>query len=52
MRNLQSCKDVINEVFTWMMLGTGGGGYLGLVVKDLKQFANEHPGTIEFHIRK
>lgn len=33
-------------------LGASGGGYLALVVKDAKAFAQERKEAIEIHIRR
>lgn len=40
------------EVLAWKMPGAGGGGYLVLVVKDAKAFAQERKEAIEIHIRR
>ena len=40
------------EVLAWKMPGAGGGGYLVLVVKDAKAFAQERKDAIEIHIRR
>ena len=40
------------EVLAWKMPGAGGGGYLVLVVKDAKTFAQERKEAIEIHIRR
>jgi len=42
----------MEDVLAWKMPGAGGGGYLALVVKDSKQFLDEHPEAIELHIRR
>ena len=36
----------------WKMPGAGGCGYLVLVVKDAKTFAQEREEAIEIHIRR
>ena len=40
------------EVHAWKMPGAGGGGYLVLVVEDVKSFAEKHPEAIELTIRR
>ncbi|WP_418321668.1 adenylyltransferase/cytidyltransferase family protein [Segatella hominis] len=35
--------SVLPEVHAWKMPGAGGGGYLVLVVDDVKEFAGKHP---------
>lgn len=40
------------EVMAWKFAGAGGGGYLALVVKDAKVFAESHSEAIELHIRR
>ena len=40
------------EVMAWKLAGAGGGGYLALVVKDAKVFAESHSEAIELHIRR
>lgn len=40
------------EVKAWKMPGAGGGGYLVLVVDDVKVFAQEHPEAIILSIRR
>lgn len=40
------------EVMAWKFAGAGGGGYLALVVKDAKVFADSHSEAIELHIRR
>ena len=40
------------EVHAWKMPGAGGGGYLVLVVDDVKAFAEKHPETIDLTIRR
>ena len=42
----------MNDVLAWKMPGAGGGGYLALVVKDAKQFVEQHPEAFELHIRR
>lgn len=44
--------SAMDDVLAWKMPGAGGGGYLALVVKDVKQFCAEHPEAIELHIRR
>lgn len=44
--------SVLPEVHAWKMPGAGGGGYLVLVVDDVKSFAQQHPETIELTIRR
>lgn len=44
--------SVLPEVHAWKMPGAGGGGYLVLVVDDVKSFARQHPETIELTIRR
>ena len=44
--------SVLPEVHAWKMPGAGGGGYLVLVVEDVKSFAEKHPETIELTIRR
>ena len=44
--------SVLPEVHAWKMPGAGGGGYLVLVVDDVKSFAEKHPETIELTIRR
>lgn len=43
---------VLPEVHAWKMPGAGGGGYLVLVVDDVKSFTQQHPETIELTIRR
>lgn len=38
--------SVLPEVHAWKMPGAGGGGYLVLVVDDVKSFAQQHPEAI------
>lgn len=40
------------EVKAWKMPGAGGGGYLVLVVDDVKAFTQEHPEAITLSIRR
>lgn len=44
--------SVLPEVHAWKMPGAGGGGYLVLVVDDVKAFAEKHPETIDLTIRR
>lgn len=44
--------SVLPEVHAWKMPGAGGGGYLVLVVDDVKLFAQQHPEAIELTIRR
>lgn len=44
--------SALPEVLAWKMPGAGGGGYLILVVKDAKIFAQERKEAIEIHIRR
>ena len=44
--------SVLPEVHAWKMPGAGGGGYLVLVVDDVKSFAQQHPEDIELTIRR
>ncbi|MCW4129719.1 adenylyltransferase/cytidyltransferase family protein [Prevotella copri] len=44
--------SVLPEVHAWKMPGAGGGGYLVLVVDDVKAFAKKHPEAIELTIRR
>ena len=44
--------SVLPEVHAWKMPGAGGGGYLVLVVEDVKSFAQQHPEAIELTIRR
>lgn len=44
--------SVLLEVHAWKMPGAGGGGYLVLVVDDVKDFKEKHPETIDLTIRR
>ena len=44
--------SVLPEVHAWKMPGAGGGGYLVLVVDDVKSFAEKHPEAIKLMIRR
>lgn len=44
--------SVLLEVHAWKMPGAGGGGYLVLVVDDVKEFAGKHPEAIALTIRR
>lgn len=44
--------SVLPKVHAWKMPGAGGGGYLVLVVDDVKAFAEKHPEAIELTIRR
>lgn len=44
--------SVLSEVHAWKMPGAGGGGYLVLVVDDVKEFAGKHPEAIALTIRR
>lgn len=44
--------SALPEVLAWKMPGAGGGGYLILVVKDAKIFAQKRKEAIEIHIRR
>ena len=44
--------SVLPEVHAWKMPGAGGGGYLVLVVDDVKEFAGKHPEAVAFTIRR
>ena len=44
--------SVLPEVHAWKMPGAGGGGYLVLVVDDVKSFKEKHPETINLTIRR
>lgn len=44
--------SALPEVHAWKMPGAGGGGYLVLVVDDVKSFAQQHPEAIELTIRR
>ena len=44
--------SMLPEVHAWKMPGAGGGGYLVLVVDDVKAFREKHPEAIELTIRR
>ena len=44
--------SALPEVHAWKMPGAGGGGYLVLVVDDVKAFAEKHPEAIALTIRR
>ncbi len=44
--------SVLPEVHAWKMPGAGGGGYLVLVVDDVKKFTGKHPEAIALTIRR
>ncbi|MCF2737995.1 adenylyltransferase/cytidyltransferase family protein [Bacteroides caecigallinarum] len=44
--------SVMPEVMAWKFAGAGGGGYMALVVKDAKVFAESHSEAIELNIRR
>ena len=44
--------SAMDDVLAWKMPGAGGGGYLALVVKDVKAFVRNHQDAIELHIRR
>lgn len=44
--------SVLPEVHAWKMPGAGGGGYLVVVVNDVKGFLQKHPEGIELKIRR
>ena len=44
--------SAMEDVLAWKMPGAGGGGYLALVVKDAKQFVEQHSESFEIHIRR
>lgn len=44
--------SVLPEVHAWKMPGAGGGGYLVLVVEDVKSFAEKYPEAIGLTIRR
>ena len=44
--------SMLPEVYAWKMPGAGGGGYLVLVVDDVKAFREKHPEAIELTIRR
>lgn len=44
--------STMDDVLAWKMPGAGGGGYLALVVKDAKQFIEQHPEAFKIRIRR
>ena len=44
--------SALDDVLAWKMPGAGGGGYLALVVKDSKEFAENHDEAIHLQIRR
>ena len=44
--------SALDDVLAWKMPGAGGGGYLALVVKDSKEFAENHNEAIHLQIRR
>ena len=44
--------SAMDDVLAWKMPGAGGGGYLALVVKDAKEFMEQHPEAFDLHIRR
>ena len=44
--------SAMDDVLAWKMPGAGGGGYLALVVKDAKQFVEQHSEGLEIYIRR
>lgn len=44
--------SVLPEVHAWKMPGADGGGYLVLVVDDVKEFAGKHPEAVALTIRR
>ena len=44
--------SLMPEVMAWKFAGAGGGGYMALVVKDAKVFAESHSEAIELNIRR
>ena len=44
--------SALPDVKAWKMPGAGGGGYLALVVDDVKKFAEAHPEAITLTIRR
>ena len=44
--------SAMDDVLAWKMPGAGGGGYLALVVKNAKEFIEQHSEAFEIHIRR
>lgn len=44
--------SALPDVKAWKMPGAGGGGYLALVVDDVKKFSEAHPEAITLTIRR
>lgn len=44
--------SAMDDVLAWKMPGAGGGGYLALVVKNVKAFVESHEEAFEIHIRR
>ena len=44
--------SALPDVHAWKMPGAGGGGYLVLVVDDVKAFKEHHPDAIQLLIRR
>lgn len=44
--------SAMSDVLAWKMPGAGGGGYLALVVRDAKSFAEQCSEAFELHIRR
>ena len=44
--------SAMDDVLAWKMPGAGGGGYLALVVKNVKTFVELCPEAFELHIRR
>ena len=44
--------STMEEVLAWKMPGAGGGGYLALVVRDVKAFVEQCPEAFELHVRR
>ena len=44
--------SALDDVLAWKMPGAGGGGYLALVVKNAKEFIEQHSEAFEIHIRR